>query len=111
MAAFSIGQQMGYPIEFLYKPVKKPKFDQMMIELRTRHGGLALPKDSALRQIIKRRNEPRIIGILADQLPSIGADKYWIDFLNQSTAFYTGPQKIAQLMKYPVFYADTRTNG
>lgn len=106
--AFSIGQQMGYPMEFLYKPVKNPKFDQLMINLRTRHGGRALPKDSALRQIIKRKNESRIIGILADQLPSIGADKYWVDFLNQSTAFYTGPQKIAQIVNYPVFYSATR---
>ena len=105
--AFSIGRQMGYPMEFLYKPVKNPKFDQLMINLRTRHGGRALPKDSALRQIIKRKNEPRIIGILADQLPSIGADKYWIDFLNQSTAFYTGSQKIAQIVNYPVFYSHT----
>lgn len=106
--AFSIGQQIGYPMEFLYKPVKNPKFDQLMINLRTRHGGRALPKDSALRQIIKRKNEPRIIGILADQLPSIGADKYWIDFLNQPTAFYTGPQKIAQIVNYPVFYSATK---
>jgi Kdo2-lipid IVA lauroyltransferase/acyltransferase len=92
--AFSIGQQIGYPIEFLYKPVKSEKADQMMLKLRTRHGGNAIPKDTALRQIIKRKMEPRIVGILADQLPSIGADKYWIHFLNQPRPFTRAPKKL-----------------
>jgi KDO2-lipid IV(A) lauroyltransferase len=105
--AFSIGQQMGYQMEFFYKPIKNVRFNEIMLKLRTKHGGVAIPKDSALRHIIKHKNEPRIIGILADQLPSIGADKYWINFLNQETAFYTGPQKIAQLVNYPVFYSET----
>lgn len=106
--AFSIGQQLNYPMEFLYKPVKNEKADRLMLNLRTLHGGRAIPKDTALRQIIKRKTEPRIVGILADQLPSIGADKYWINFLNQPTAFYTGPQKIARIVNYPVFYSETR---
>uniref|UniRef100_UPI0040480243 lysophospholipid acyltransferase family protein n=1 Tax=Roseivirga sp. TaxID=1964215 RepID=UPI0040480243 len=105
--AFSIGQQIGYTMEFLYKPIKNGRFNEIMLKLRTKHGGVAIPKDSALRQIIRKKNEPRIIGILADQLPSVGADKYWINFLNQETAFYTGPQKIAGLVNYPVFYSET----
>ncbi|MFT7151115.1 MAG: KDO2-lipid IV(A) lauroyltransferase, partial [Nonlabens sp.] len=33
--AFSIGAQMGYPMEFLYKPVTKEKFENIMLKLRT----------------------------------------------------------------------------
>jgi Kdo2-lipid IVA lauroyltransferase/acyltransferase len=104
--SFSMSHQMGYPVEFIYKPLKNASFDKIMLNLRTRHGGVPVTKDSALRHIIKHKNEPRIIGMVADQLPSIGADKYWINFLNQETAFYTGAQKIAQMVNHPVFYLE-----
>lgn len=105
--AHSIRQQLGYPLEFLYKPVKNQRFDHIMLQLRTRHGGIAVPKDSAMREIIKRRKQPRMIGIIGDQLPSMGTDKHWLDFLNRETAFYKGAERIATMANYAVFYTDT----
>ncbi len=109
--AFSIGAQMGYPMEFLYKPVKNEKFENIMLELRTKHGGVAVPKDSAMRRIIKRRKQSRLIGIIGDQLPTIGTEKFWFDFLNRETAFYVGAERIAAMTQYAVFYIDTRRTG
>lgn len=105
--AHSLRQHLGYPMEFLYKPVKSKRFDRILLALRTRHGGLAVPKDNAVREIIKRRREPRLIGIIGDQLPSMGTEKYWLDFLNQQTAFYKGGERIATMANYAVFYVDT----
>ncbi|GAB5523464.1 MAG: acetyltransferase [Roseivirga sp.] len=104
--AHSVRQQLGYPLEFLYKPVKNERFDRIMLALRTRHDGIAVPKDNAMREIIKRRKQPRMIGIIGDQLPSIGTDKYWLDFLNRETAFYKGSERIATMAGYAVFYVD-----
>ncbi len=109
--AFSIGQQIGYPMEFLYKPVKNEGFDKIMLTLRTKHGGMAVPKDAAMREIIKRRKKPRLIGIIGDQLPSIGTEKLWFNFLNRETAFYKGAERIATLTNYAVFYVNTRRTG
>lgn len=109
--AFSIGVQVGYPMEFLYKPVKNQKFEKIMLQLRTRHGGLAVPKDTAVREIIKRRKQPRLIGIIGDQLPSIGTEKVWYDFLNRETAFYVGAERIATMTQYAVFYVDATRTG
>lgn len=109
--AFSIGQQIGYPMEFLYKPVKNESFDKIMLALRTRHGGTAVPKEAAMREIIKRRKKSRLIGIIGDQLPSIGTEKQWLNFLNRETAFYTGSERIATLTNYAVFYVNTRRKG
>jgi len=109
--AFSIGAQMGYPMEFLYKPVKHQNFEKIMLRLRTRHGGIAVPKDAAVREIIKRRKQPRLVGIIGDQLPSIGTEKLWSDFLNQETAFYIGAERIASMAQYAVFYVNTVRTG
>ncbi len=105
--AHSLRQHLGYPMEFLYKPVKNQRFDKLMLALRTRHGGVAVPKDNAVREIIKRRKQPRLIGIIGDQLPSMGTEKYWLDFLNRETAFYKGAERIATMANYAVFYVDT----
>jgi len=109
--AFSIGAQMGYPMESLYKPVHNKRFERIMLELRTKHGGTAVPKDLAMREIIKRRKQPRLVGIIGDQLPAIGTEKRWLDFLNRETAFYIGAERIATLTQYAVFYTDTKRTG
>ena len=104
--AHSISSQISYPMEFLFKEIKKDSYQDIMHKLRTRHGGLPIPKDLALREIIKRKEIPRVIGI-ADQIPSIGTDKEWIEFLNQETAFYVGAERIATSVGYPVYFCDT----
>ena len=109
--AFATGVQYPYPIEFIYKPIKNEKFNARMLQLRTRHGGLPIAKDQAVRQIIKRRKEPRIIGIIGDQLPAMGNEKYWIDFLNRETAFYIGAERIAEMVGYPVFTSQVKRVG
>lgn len=106
--AFAIGQQIGYSMEFLYKPVKNATFDRIMLALRTKHGGTAVPKDNAIREIIKRRRQPRLVGIIGDQLPAIGTEKLWFDFLNRETAFYVGAERIATMTQYAVFYVNTK---
>lgn len=105
--AHSISSQIGYPMEFLFKEIKKDSYQAIMHKLRTRHGGLPIPKDMALREIIKRKEIPRVIGIIADQIPSIGTEKEWIEFLNQETAFYVGAERIATSVGYPVYFCDT----
>lgn len=106
--AHGVHQCLGYPLEFLYKPVQNERFDKIMLALRTKHGATAVPKDNAVREIIKRRKQPRLIGIIGDQLPSMGTEKYWMDFLNRETAFYKGAERIATMTNYAVFYGDMR---
>lgn len=106
--AFAIGQQIGYSMEFLYRPVENKAFDKIMLALRTKHGGTAVPKDAAIREIIKRRRQPRLVGIIGDQLPAMGTEKLWFDFLNRETAFYVGAERIATMTQYAVFYVNTK---
>lgn len=109
--AFSIGQQIDYPMEFMYKPVKNKAFDRVMMALRIKHGGTAIAKDSAMREIIKRRKVPRVIGIIGDQLPARGTEKLWFEFLNRETAFYVGAERIAISTGYAAIYIHTERVG
>lgn len=105
-AGASISALIDYPFEFLYKRVKNENFGRLMLNLRVKHGGTSIPKDTAIRHILKRKNIPRIIGMVADQLPSIGTEKYWTKFLNQATPFYVGAERIASMVGYSVYYME-----
>ena len=107
-AAFAIGRITGYSFDFLYKPLTNKSIDALMIKLRERHGGVAIPKENAIRDMIRKKKETRFIGMVADQLPSFGTEKVWSQFLNRETAFYVGAEKIATMMNYPVLYVDFR---
>lgn len=108
---YSISAHFNYDLDFLYKPVKKKAFDDIMLKLRTRHGGRAISKDNAIREVLKRRKKPRFVGFIGDQLPSMGTEKYWLNFLNRPTAFYVGAERIATLTQYAAFYADVHRTG
>jgi KDO2-lipid IV(A) lauroyltransferase len=44
----------------------------------------------------------------SDQSPTNLNDCYWIDFLNQDTAWLHGPEKYARKYNWPVIYVDIR---
>ena len=104
--AFGVGVQLGFPIEFMYKPVETRYVDRLLLKMRSKHGGTPIPKDDVVKHILKRRKKARAIGMISDQLPSISTEKYWSQFLNRETAFYTGAERIAKLTGYAVFYGE-----
>lgn len=107
-AAGGVNTAITHPLSVLYKRIKDPVFAKLMHDIRSRGGVNLVEKDSALRYLVKTKNDQQIIGIISDQIPSKGAEKYWINFLNQETAFYRGAEKFAKLLKTPVFYLDMR---
>lgn len=93
------------PVDVVYKPLKNSRMDELMKEIRTKSGNKLIAKDSAMMQLMRQKDRARVIGILADQLPSHGTNKYWQQFLNQDTAFYMGPEQLPKFTKYPVFFS------
>jgi Kdo2-lipid IVA lauroyltransferase/acyltransferase len=90
----------GKPCDPIYKPLKNKGVNRFMLELRSKFGAVPIPKDSVSRELVKRRNSPRDIAMVADQLPVKSTAKYWTTFLGLDTAFYTGPGQIASLGNY-----------
>ena len=102
---FALKSKLGFPMEFLYKPIKHEGISKLMLALRLKHAEKAIDKDKAMRVLVKNRREPRILAFVSDQMPSMGTEKKWIKFLEQETAFYVGAERAAATFQYPVFYA------
>lgn len=96
---------LNYPLEAVYKPLRNPIFNQVMIEIRSIFGATPVPMQSILREIVRRKSEPRLIGMVADQMP-FPEHAYWTTFLNQDTGFYTGSEKIARNIGYVVLFIE-----
>lgn len=97
------------PIDAIYMPVNSKKIESLLLSIRSRFGGLPIPKDEALVTLGKRIKNKRIIAMIADQRPPQPmADKYWTSFLGQETAFYPGAESLPKFTKLPVFFMRTR---
>jgi len=102
----SIGSLLNIQTEFLYKPLENKSLDKTMLEIREKHGAKGLAKDTAIRHILRNKNQPKLIGIVGDQMPVIWYEKQWLSFFGKETAFYTGIEKIAVATQSPVFFLE-----
>ena len=92
----------------IYKKQSNKKIDKFMREVRSVFGALPIDKNHVLKQLVKMRNTVSGIGVIADQSPARSENRYWRNFLNQETAFFTGGEKMARKFKYPVVYINMR---
>jgi KDO2-lipid IV(A) lauroyltransferase len=93
----------------VYRPVNSKAFDRLLVYLRTRFHSCGIKKKDTIRDMIrlKQNKTPALIPFLADQTPSRANLHYWTRFLNQQSAFLTGPERIAKKLDLPVVFADT----
>lgn len=77
----------------LYHPLSNKIFDRLMIRIRSRFGTELLPMQRATRYILSHIKEKQVYAFIADQCPSLH-NAFWMEFLNQDTAVYFGPEKI-----------------
>ena len=103
----ALSLQLGHPVEAAYKPLHAGPAERLMQALRTRFGSRLTPAKELLGRILKDR-ETRAIAMVADQEPVTSEYKWWTRFLGRPTAFYMGPEKIAQVTRFAVFFAAMR---
>jgi KDO2-lipid IV(A) lauroyltransferase len=96
------------PLIVAYQPFHNQRFDDFMLEARTRFGGTAVPATDLVQQVIRNRKDLKTLTLLADQSPSKDERKYWTTFLNQDTAFIDGTDSLAWLTRMPVVFVSTR---
>jgi len=101
------GSLLQVPVDAVYKPLHNPFFDQLMLNIRTRFDAFAIPMQRLFRENIQRKDLPRMICMVAAQMPS-PEHAYWTPFLHQETGFYTGTERIARRFNYPVLFLSVR---
>ncbi len=102
-------QRLGltpYTFEVIYQKLQNKGFNDFTFETRTRFGNIQLVEKADSIKSINENKETRAICILSDQSPRNANSAYWIDFLNQDTAFTKGMEKFAKNLNYPVFYVE-----
>ncbi len=102
LLAFST--QLGLPVDAAYKPLVDSWAEREMLKLRSRFGARLVPAQQLLGDIIKQRNAPRVIAMVADQEPVSSERKQWLKFLNRDTAFFLGAEEIARSTRYAAFF-------
>ncbi len=95
----------NYHVNIIYKPIANSYVEKLINKIRTRFDNKVTPMDKILRQMIKDKNKHDLIAyaFVSDQSPS-PKNAYWMEFLNQDTAVFTGVEKIAQKLNIPVIY-------
>lgn len=96
----------GVPVDAVYKNLTNPKSDAFMFHVRSSFGVYPIPMQRLMRELIARKNIPRIIGLVADQSPHEPEHAHWLPFLNHETGFFPGTEKIARTTKMPVVFGE-----
>jgi len=92
----------------VYKPLHDNDADRLMYAVRSRFGAQPIALADAGRDILRRRREPRLIGMVADQSPSGKERGYWTTFLHRDARFYLGAETIAAMADLPVLFVRCR---
>lgn len=103
----ALSAQLEVPVQAAYKPLRGARAERLMRALRSQFGAELVPAKELLASLLRRR-DARVIAMVADQAPVSSDFKHWTRFLEQPTAFYMGPEKIAQATRFAVVFAGMR---
>lgn len=96
----------------VYKKVKNPVFDELMLYLRMK--GIAaepVEADSAFRHLVSHRDRWNAVLMMADQTPHGLTSDYWTEFLHQDTCWFTGIERIAKKLDYAIVFVAMGRRG
>ncbi len=97
----------GIECASIYKRLRNPFFDKLMIAIRKQRGGSLVEMDSLLRTMIRNRNNGHTVvyAMLADQRPRKQSAKIPMVFMGQDVNMLFGTEQLAVRFAYPVYYA------
>ncbi|GAB4032489.1 lysophospholipid acyltransferase family protein [Spirosoma gilvum] len=96
----------GMPVDSIYKPLTSEFSEKMMQYIRSSFGAVPVTMNNLPRRMASQKNVPRIIALVADQVPNVPEQAYWTNFLHHDTPFYPGTERLARSRNLPVFYTE-----
>lgn len=90
----------------IYHPLNNTDFDKVMIDVRGQFGLKLFSMAKAYRSLISLQREfgAYVVGMISDQAPPHGDNRFWLNFLNQDTAAFMGAEKIATRYNHGVVF-------
>ncbi len=88
----------------VYRPLKNHTAGRIFNRIRTRFGGITVPKANITRLLIQsiKENKSYTVGLVSDQNPKLYDQQIWLDFLGRKTLFVGGVEKFATRFNMPV---------
>jgi KDO2-lipid IV(A) lauroyltransferase len=108
MAALNVTAVTKKKFMIIYKPLSSTIFNQFFIRTRSRFRGIPVAMKMVLRKMVEYKNEATITVLLGDQTPVKHEATYFTTFLNQPTAVFLGPEKMAKSFNCMVVFYDMR---
>ncbi len=102
-AGSSFSLMKKHQLFVVYKPLTSNYFENFMRRTRTMFGTKLIKMENTLKDILSNKNTLSAFAFIADQTPPPNI-AYWTKFLNQDTAMYTGAEKLAKKLNYPVVF-------
>lgn len=97
----------GSQLYVVYKTLSNPYFEKWMVKSRTMFGTRLIKMENTLRDLLSNRAEPASYAFIADQTP-VPPAPLWLPFLHQDTAVFTGAEKLARKLNYPVLFINIK---
>ena len=102
----------GHNCLAVYKKVKSPAFERLMMYLRTKDCALEMVESNfALKRLAQLRDSQNAVLMVADQTPRGVESDYWTEFLHQDTCWFTGLERIAKMLDYAVVFVAMKRQG
>jgi KDO2-lipid IV(A) lauroyltransferase len=108
MAALNVTSVTKKKFMIIYKPLSSTIFNRFFIRTRSRFRGIPVAMKMVLRKMVEYKNEATITVLLGDQTPVKHEATYFTTFLNQPTAVFLGPEKMAKSFHCMVIFYDMR---
>ena len=96
----------------VYKMVKNPVFERVMLYLRTCDTDLEMMESkTVMRRLLELGDSCNAVLMMADQSAHGSATDYWTEFLHQDTCWFTGIERLAKKLDYAIVFVDMRRKG
>jgi len=92
------------PLYSVYKTLENEYFDNWFIRLRSKFGAKLIPNQQVARHLTEHKNIPTATALVADQ-SAFANQSQWLTFLNQDTAVFRGPDKLARKFDCAIIYS------
>lgn len=106
--AKQLARYTKHQLFFVYKPLSNKGMDQVMIDLRSRFGVMAVPMKAVFKTIETYKERPHASFFGGDQSPMRHNKYIWLEFMKQETAVYLGAEDIAKQYDGAVVFGKMR---
>ena len=98
----------GHPFYGVYKPLRSPRLERLVLTMRSCFGGTPLPHKQFVKTLIKHRKQRCFFYVLSDREPSRNQKSIELEWLGgQHTDFYSGTAQLACTAQCAVFFVRT----